>query len=87
LGLIEDKGWISALDHEDQRVRKISLTPKGMKKASAALVVWKRADASVEPILRRFGLQSRPLMRTKYFFARKCVYTRMIGKRMVTKKG
>ena len=65
LGLIEDKGWISALDHEDQRVRRISLTPKGMKKASAALVVWKRADASVEPILRRFGLQSRPLMRTK----------------------
>jgi DNA-binding MarR family transcriptional regulator len=65
LRLIEDKGWISAHADGDQRVRKIALTPKGMKKAAAALVVWKRADASVEPILRRFGLQSRPTIETK----------------------
>jgi DNA-binding MarR family transcriptional regulator len=65
LHLVEDKGWISALSDGDQRVRKMALTPKGMKKASAALAVWKRADTSVEPVLRRFGLQSRPLMQTK----------------------
>jgi len=65
LRLIEDKGWISALGHDDQRVRKMALTPKGTKKASAALAFWKRADASVEPVLRRFGLQSRPMVRAK----------------------
>jgi DNA-binding MarR family transcriptional regulator len=65
LRLIEEKGWIAALGHDDQRVRKMALTPKGMRKASAALTFWKRADASVEPILRRFGLQSRPMVRSK----------------------
>jgi len=65
LRLIEDKGWVSALGHDDQRVRKMALTPKGIKKASAALAFWKRADASVEPILRRFGLQSRPIVRAR----------------------
>src|SRR5713101_1243523 len=63
LRLIEDKGWIAALGHDDQRVRKVALTPKGMRKAAATLAFWKRADASVEPILRRFGLRSRPLVR------------------------
>ncbi len=65
LRLIEGQDWISALAAGDQRVRKIALTPKGMKKASAALTFWKRADASVAPILRRFGLQSRPMVRAK----------------------
>jgi DNA-binding MarR family transcriptional regulator len=65
LRLIEDKGWISALGHDDKRVRKMALTAKGIKKASAALAFWKRADTSVEPILRRFGLQSRPMVRAK----------------------
>jgi len=65
LRLIEDKGWIAALGDDDQRVRKMALTPKGIKKASAALVFWKRADARVEPILRRFGLQSRPMVLAK----------------------
>jgi DNA-binding MarR family transcriptional regulator len=65
LRLIEDEGWIAALGHDDQRVRKMALTPKGMRKASTALAFWKRADASVEPILRRFGLQSRPMVRPK----------------------
>jgi len=63
LRLIEDQGWISALAHGDQRVRKMALTPRGRKKASAALAFWKRADTSVEPILRWFGLQSRPMVR------------------------
>jgi DNA-binding MarR family transcriptional regulator len=63
LRLIEDEGWIAALGHDDQRVRKMALTPKGMRKASTALAFWKPADASVEPILRRFGLQSRPMVR------------------------
>jgi len=63
LRLIEDRGWITALGHDDQRVRKMTLTSKGMKKASAVLALWRRADASVEPILRRFGLRSRPMVR------------------------
>jgi len=65
LRLIEDQGWISALAHGDQRVRKMALTPRGRKKASAALAFWKRADTSVEPILRGFGLQSRPMVRAE----------------------
>jgi len=65
LRLIEDQGWISACPHDDERVRKMTLTPKGLNKASTALTVWKRADVSVEPILRRFGLQSRPMVLTK----------------------
>jgi DNA-binding MarR family transcriptional regulator len=65
LRLIEDEGWIAPLGHDDQRVRKMTLTHKGIKKASAALVFWKRADRSVEPVLRRFGLQSRPMVRAK----------------------
>ena len=65
LRLIEDEGWIAPLGHDDQRVRKMTLTHKGMKKASAALVFWKRADRRVAPILRRFGLQSRPMVRAK----------------------
>jgi len=65
LRLIENKGWVFATAHNDQRVRKIALTSKGRKKAAGALPVWKRADASAETVLRRFGLQSRPLLRTK----------------------
>jgi len=65
LRLIEDQGWISALAHGDQRVRKMALSPRGRKKASAALAFWKQADTSVEPVLRRFGLQSRPMVRAE----------------------
>ena len=65
LRLIEDQGWISTLAHDDQRVRRVALTPRGMKRASDALAIWKRADASVQPILKRFGLQSRSAMRSK----------------------
>jgi len=60
---IENSGWVTALAHGDQRIRKMALTPKGRKKAAAALPIWKRADASAEKVLRRFGLQSRPMMR------------------------
>ena len=65
LRLLENKGWISALAHDDQRVRRMALTPKGKKKAAVALAVWRRAQASVEPVLRRFGLELRPLLRRK----------------------
>jgi DNA-binding MarR family transcriptional regulator len=65
LRLIENKGWVSALAHDDQRVRKMALTPKGRKTAVNALTVWRRAEASAETVLRRFGLQSRPMLRTK----------------------
>ena len=61
LRLIENRGWIRALAHTDQRVRKMALTPKGIKKAAAALPMWRRADAGAEKVLRRFGLQSRPV--------------------------
>ena len=61
LRLLENKGWVSAINHGDQRVRRMTLTTKGRKKAVAALPVWKRADAGAEVILRRFGLQSRPV--------------------------
>src|SRR5437870_13838275 len=62
---IENKGWVSAVAHGDQRVRKMALTLKGRKKAATALPVWKRADAGAATVLRRFGLQFRPLLRTK----------------------
>jgi len=65
LRLIENKGWVSAIAHGDQRVRRMALTPKGRKKAAIALPVWRRADASAETVLRRFGLQSRPLLPAK----------------------
>jgi DNA-binding MarR family transcriptional regulator len=65
LRLIENRGWVSAVAHGDQRVRKMALTSKGRKKAETALEVWRRADTSAEKVLRRFGLQSRPLMQTK----------------------
>lgn len=61
LRLLENKGWVSAMAHGDQRVRRMTLTSKGKKKAMTALPVWKRADAGAEAILRRFGLQSRPV--------------------------
>ena len=63
--LIENKGWVSAIAHDDQRVRRMALTPKGRKKATAALPVWKQADAGAGTVLRRFGLQSRPVLQTK----------------------
>jgi DNA-binding MarR family transcriptional regulator len=65
LRLIENRGWISALADSDQRVRKMALTAKGRKKAAAALPIWRRAKSSVEPVLRRFGLQSRQMARAK----------------------
>ncbi len=61
LRLLENKGWVYSIGRHDQRIRRMDLTPKGRKKAVAALPVWKRADASAETVLRRFGLQSRPV--------------------------
>ena len=61
LRLLENKGWVYAIAQHDQRMRRMELTPKGRKKAVAALPVWKRADAGAETVLRRFGLHSRPV--------------------------
>ncbi|PYL97538.1 MAG: MarR family transcriptional regulator [Verrucomicrobia bacterium] len=58
--LIENKGWVAATAHDDQRVRQMALTSKGRKKVAGALPIWSRADAGAEKVLRRFGLQSRP---------------------------
>jgi len=58
--LIEKKGWVAPVPHDDQRVRRMRLTPKGREKAIKALPVWRRADADAEKVLRRFGLESRP---------------------------
>ncbi len=60
LRLIEDKGWISAVAHDDQRVRRMALTARGRKKAASALPNWKQAEAGAKKVLRRFGLESRP---------------------------
>ncbi len=58
--LLEKNGWVSAITHDDQRIRRMQLTRKGRAKAAAALPIWRRADVSAEKVLRRFGLQSRP---------------------------
>ncbi len=60
LRLIESQGWISAVAHDDQRVRRMALTAKGRKKAVSALPAWKQAEAGAKKVLRRFGLDSRP---------------------------
>src|SRR5438445_10892879 len=70
LRLLENKRWVCAIAHCDQRIRRMELTPKGRKKAVTALPVLKRADAGAETDIRRFGLQSRPvrrLLRSPYF--------------------
>ena len=57
---LEQKGWVRAVGHQDQRLRQMELTRKGRKKAESALPAWKRADAGAAKVLRRFGLSSRP---------------------------
>jgi DNA-binding MarR family transcriptional regulator len=57
---LEQKGWVRAIRHQDQRLRQMELTGKGRKKTESALPAWKRADAGAAKVLRRFGLRSRP---------------------------
>jgi len=64
LRLLENKRWVYAITHHDQRIRRMELTPKGKKKAVAALPVWKRADAGAEAVLQQFSLHSRPVRPT-----------------------
>ncbi|PYL09177.1 MAG: MarR family transcriptional regulator [Verrucomicrobia bacterium] len=61
--LLQLKGWVTAKDQRDRRIRQMQLTARGRKRAEAALPVWKRADAGAEKVLRQFGLQSRPVRR------------------------
>ena len=58
LRLLEKNGWITAADDNDQRFRKMALTAAGKRAASVALSRWRRAQASVGPVLRLFGLES-----------------------------
>jgi DNA-binding MarR family transcriptional regulator len=55
---LESKGWVRATsDDADLRRRRIELTPKGRAVAAKALPTWRRAQASVGPVLARFGVR------------------------------
>jgi DNA-binding MarR family transcriptional regulator len=58
LRLLEKNGWIAAADDNDHRLRKMALTQAGRRAASVALPRWRRAQARVGPVLKRFGLES-----------------------------
>jgi DNA-binding MarR family transcriptional regulator len=54
--LLEKKGLVTVAGDADQRVRRIAVTQRGENAATAALPAWKKAQASVEPVLRRVGV-------------------------------
>jgi len=55
---LEAKGWVRGLsDDEDLRRRRIELTPQGRAIAVKAMPRWRRAQASVAPVLARFGVR------------------------------
>jgi DNA-binding MarR family transcriptional regulator len=55
---LESKGWVRALsDDADLRRRRIELTAKGRAAAAKALPLWRRAQASVGPVLARYGVR------------------------------
>lgn len=50
--------WIQTLyEDKDQRLRAIELTAKGRAVAMAALPAWRKAQASVQPLLDRHGVR------------------------------
>jgi DNA-binding MarR family transcriptional regulator len=55
---LEACGWIHELpDESDHRRRRLVLTPVGRSAAAKALPAWRKAQATVGPILDRFGLR------------------------------
>jgi DNA-binding MarR family transcriptional regulator len=53
---LEKKGLVKTLADDDQRVRRIAITRKGENAARAALDAWKAAQATVDEVLRRTGI-------------------------------
>ena len=58
LKLLEKKGFVASADDTDQRVHRISVTHRGENAAAAALPAWKKAQASVDGVLRRTGISA-----------------------------
>lgn len=58
LGPLEKRGLVSTVADADQRIRRIAITPEGEAAALAALDAWKRAQDSVDEIIRRTGIQN-----------------------------
>ena len=55
---LEARGWVRELpDESDHRRRRVALTPAGRSAAGKALPAWRKAQATVAPILDRFGLR------------------------------
>jgi DNA-binding MarR family transcriptional regulator len=59
LRLLEEKGFVSVRQTEgDQRVRRVELTRAGRSAAAKGLPAWRKAQAGVTPILRRYKLEN-----------------------------
>jgi len=54
---LEKKGFITAVADDDLRIRRIAITKKGEAAALAALDAWKEAQATVDQVLRRTGVE------------------------------
>jgi DNA-binding MarR family transcriptional regulator len=56
--LLEKKGLVAAASDTDQRVHRVMVTPRGESAAAAALPAWKKAQGSVDAVLRRTGISA-----------------------------
>jgi len=55
---LERRGLVKTLSDADQRVRRIAITTKGENAALGALDAWKRAQSSVDDVLRGTGIDA-----------------------------
>lgn len=53
---LERKGFIREVVDDDQRVRRVAITKPGEEAALAALAAWEKAQASVDEVLGRIGV-------------------------------
>jgi DNA-binding MarR family transcriptional regulator len=54
---LEASNWIDVeLDEKDQRLRQVTLTPRGLATARAALPAWRKAQVNAGPLLKRLGV-------------------------------
>ena len=54
---LEKKGFVETVLDDDRRIRRIRITKRGETAALGALNAWKRAQSSVEGVLRRSGIR------------------------------
>lgn len=54
---LQKRGFVSSAGNVDQRVRLVAITQEGEAAALAALDAWKRAQASVDEVLRGTGVE------------------------------